>query len=106
MLPSALALVLACPLTLVCTGTCTGTDTDTGTRRELILVAALVLVDVENIQLRYPQMPPPVINRLMALLANQLATLVAPADLLARIGDYMFACLVTDRDLDAITRLG
>lgn len=70
------------------------------------LVAALVLVDVENIQLRYPQMPPPVINRLMALLANQLATLVAPADLLARIGDYMFACLVTDRDLDAITRLG
>ena len=70
------------------------------------LVAALVLVDVENMQLRYPQMLPQVINRLLALLANLLATLVAPTDSLARIGDYRFACLVTDRDLDAIARLG
>ena len=73
---------------------------------DTVLVAALVLIDVEDLQVQHPQLSPQAVNRLMAMFASQLAGLVAPAELLARIGDYCFACLIQGRNIDEITQLG
>jgi len=71
-----------------------------------VLVAALVLIEIEDLQDKHPQLSQQSVNRLIAMFASQLAGLVAPGELLARIGDYTFACLIQGKNIDEITRLG
>lgn len=70
------------------------------------LVAALVLIEVEDLREKHPQLSPQSVNRLIAMFASQLAGLITPVELLARIGDYTFACLIQGRNIDEITQLG
>lgn len=69
-------------------------------------VSALLLIETENIHQQHPQLLPQSINRLMKMIANQLATLVGPVECLARTGDYSFGGLVTGRDEDEVRQLG
>ena len=68
-------------------------------------VAALLILETENIHRQHPQLTPQSINQLMKMLASQLVVLVDQADCLARTGDYSFGCLLAGRSDDEIWQL-
>jgi EAL domain-containing protein (putative c-di-GMP-specific phosphodiesterase class I)/PleD family two-component response regulator len=69
-------------------------------------VAALLMIETENIHQQHPRLSPQSINHLMKMLASQLTALVGPAEVVARAGDYTFGCLVTGRSDDEVRQLG
>jgi diguanylate cyclase (GGDEF)-like protein len=67
---------------------------------------ALVLVELSNLQRRYPQLSPQLMDKFVAMIASQSGKLAASSGLSARIGDYTFAYLVSGKTADEIRKLG
>lgn len=68
--------------------------------------AALVLCELENPQHHNPDLVPQQLNELIAMVANQLDSLIPSSVVDARIGDYIFAFLITGKSGEQVRTLG
>ncbi len=68
--------------------------------------AAIILLELENLQHNHPMLLPQQLDELMGMVANSLGRLKTGSLLDARIGEYVFAFMVTGRDSAALGMLG
>jgi predicted signal transduction protein with EAL and GGDEF domain len=68
--------------------------------------AAIILLELENLQHSHPMLLPQQLDELMGMVANSLGRLKTGSLLDARIGEYVFAFMVTGRDSAALGMLG
>ena len=69
-------------------------------------LVALVLLDLGDIQHQYAELPPFALNELVEMVAGLLIRLADPAQLAGRIGDAVFAFLVSRKTREDISKLG
>lgn len=68
--------------------------------------AALVLLELENLQHHYPQLAPHLLDSLLVIVASQAGMLAEHAELAGRIGDYTLAYIIRGKTSGEITELG
>ncbi len=67
---------------------------------------AIVVVEFENLQQRYPQLSPQQVNRFLAMISRHLERLVLTPTRSAHISDYTFASLISGKTPDEARKLG
>ncbi|MDX2477636.1 MAG: EAL domain-containing protein, partial [Gammaproteobacteria bacterium] len=67
---------------------------------------AIVLVEFDNLQQRYPQLSPQQINRFLAMISRHLEKIVLTPTRSAHIGDYTFASMISGKTPDEARKLG
>ncbi|MGB5441424.1 MAG: EAL domain-containing protein [Gammaproteobacteria bacterium] len=67
---------------------------------------AIVLIEIDNLQQRYPQLSLQQTNRFLAKISRHLERLILAPTCSAHIGDYTFASMITGKTQDEVRKLG